>query len=110
MSLDKRGGKTVVCCDKCGDIISWKITPAVEHGYTCTNCIDKDYGKYRVVDIFEEEIKEYTKDKKVLPKKDIKYVIDTVRSGIMFDNLYYSLIKKALEDLGYETSKDLNWV
>ena len=54
--IGKRAGKQVVLCDKCDSVISWEIDSNIAHGYTCTKCIDKDYNKYRILDLHKYEL------------------------------------------------------
>lgn len=106
MGIEKRKGSNVIICDRCGRVISWEINSNIKHGYVCSNCLDKDYGKFRVVDIFREEFepligKEASNN---LTDEEMSVISDVMMARLQMSDEYFIGAMEAFDKLGYEIS------
>jgi hypothetical protein len=98
MGIEKRKGSNVVLCDKCGGVISWEVDSNLKHGFTCTKCIDKDYGKYRVLDLYKYEIERLGIDPDNLTDDKMAVIADKLSAELLMGGYWTSLQKILIEE------------
>lgn len=90
--IEERKGRNVVLCDKCGELITWEIDSNLKHGYKCTACIDRDYGKFRVLTINKYELSIYGVNSDKISDKAMTKLADELNAKILLSDFYVEFI------------------
>jgi formylmethanofuran dehydrogenase subunit E len=103
--VEERKGRNVVLCDECGELISWSLDSNMKHGYKCTSCIDRDYGKFRVLTINKDELSAYGVNPDKVSDKALKRLADELNAAILLGNFYAEFIAKYVKRNNMESDE-----
>ena len=90
-------GEQVVLCDVCGGVISWQLDHNLKYGYICTNCIDKDFGKFRVLDLYRYELERLGVNPDILSDKNMSNISKELSHRVLLGE-YWNHLQHIIHD------------
>lgn len=81
-------------CDRCGGMISWEVDSNLKHGHICTKCIDRDFGKYRILTLDKYDLKIYGVDPSSVSDDELDNCGEFVTDRVMSGSYYFDAIQE----------------